>query len=253
MSATRNEHWAEALHDLLVDTEDARACRDLPEQACRTSPGNFGKILVSSFLSKLGDAIANPKTVLVWVMTSVQAPVYLLGFLVPIRESGSLIPQLAIAGVVRRLSLRKWVWVTGSLLQSFAILGIGAVAMTQTGEVAGFLIIGLIVVFSLARGLCSVAAKDVLGKTIPKGQRGQLTGWSSSAAGFAAIAVGAAFAILGEASLNATVIGGLLLAAATLWIVAAGSYAGDSRTARRDGRRAKRPDGRARKYCDPHS
>ena len=51
---------------------------------------------------------------------------------------------------------------------------------SRTARIA---IIALIIAFSLARGFCSVAAKDVLGKTIPRDRRGQLTGWSASAAG----------------------------------------------------------------------
>jgi hypothetical protein len=33
-----------------------------------------------------------------------------------------------------------------------------------------------LVVFSLSRDLTSLAGKDVLGRTIPKGERGQITG-----------------------------------------------------------------------------
>ncbi len=58
-------------------------------------------------MTKLGDTLVNPKTVLAWLITSLNAPVYLLGFLVPIRESGSLIPQLILASFVRRMSVRK--------------------------------------------------------------------------------------------------------------------------------------------------
>jgi hypothetical protein len=37
-------------------------------------------------------------------------------------------------------------------------------------------IVGLLVLFSLTRGLCSVSAKDVLGKTVSKARRGNLMG-----------------------------------------------------------------------------
>ncbi|MGA7980877.1 MAG: hypothetical protein WCA32_11705 [Chromatiaceae bacterium] len=46
------------------------------------------------------------------------------------------------------------------------------------------------VVFSLARGLCSVSAKDVLGKTVSKSRRGALMGWSAGLSGLAVLAVG---------------------------------------------------------------
>ncbi len=209
------------IYELLTNQEDARACRDIPESACHESPTNFVVLLASYFLSKLGDAIANPKTVLSWVMTSVGAPLWMLGFLVPIRESGSLIPQLVIAGYVRRLPLRKWMWVAGSVLQGLCMLGIGLVATTLTGAVAGTAILALLVAFSLARGLCSVAAKDVLGKTIPKGRRGQLTGWSAGAAGFVTVIFGGALLLAPDSADAPPLLGLALVGAALLWGLAA--------------------------------
>ena len=93
-----------------------------------------------------------------------------------------MIPQLFIGSVIRQLEVRKWVWVAGSLGQFLAIAGIGLVALNLEGAAAGWGILVLVTVFSLARGFCSVAAKDVMGKTIPKSKRGQLIGWSASAA-----------------------------------------------------------------------
>lgn len=215
---------SQSIYELLTNQEDARACRDIPASACQASPRSFMLLLFSSFLTKLGDAIANPKTVLTWVMASVQAPVWMLGFLVPIRESGSLIPQLFIAGFVRRLPVRKWVWVAGSVLQAIAILAIGGIALALEGAAAGVAILAALVAFSLARGLCSVAAKDVLGKTIPKGGRGQLNGWSASAAGLVTVAVGCAL-LLPDAGGDATRFYGFaLLGAACLWLLAAASF-----------------------------
>lgn len=219
-----NPPIAVSIYELLSNQEDARACRDIPESACRTSPTNFVVMLVSYFLTKVGDAVANPKTVLTWVMTSVQAPVWMLGFLVPIRESGSLIPQLMIAAVVRRLEVRKWVWVAGSIVQALALLGMGGVAMTFEGAAAGLGLLGLLTVFSLARGLCSVASKDVLGKTIPKGRRGQLTGWSASAAGLVTVGAGLALLTRAEPESGGRFYGFALIGGATLWILAAALY-----------------------------
>ncbi|MDX1607005.1 MAG: hypothetical protein R3202_12485, partial [Candidatus Competibacterales bacterium] len=98
-----------AVYERLVDEEDARVCKDISEDACRYVPVNFFTIIAANTLSKLGDELANPKTVLAWLFTFVAAPVWLIGFLVPIRESGSMLPQLFIAAFVRRLAVRKWV------------------------------------------------------------------------------------------------------------------------------------------------
>jgi len=215
----------ENLYQKLVNEEDARVCTDITEDACRETPGNFALLLASYFLTKLGDAVANPKTVLAWVTTTVGAPAAVVGFLVPIRESGSLIPQLFIARYVRQLDVRKWVWVIGSVVQAAAIAGLGVVAFTLSGNAAGWAIIALVVVFSLARGFCSVASKDVLGKTVPKTRRGQLTGWASSAAGLVTLVVGAVM-VLPAVQDGGPAFFALLLALAGLtWLVAAATYA----------------------------
>lgn len=56
-------------------------------------------------------------------------------------------------------------------------------ALVASGVAAGLGILSLLLVFSLARGLCSVVHKDVLGKTVPKTRRGRLAGLSATAAG----------------------------------------------------------------------
>ncbi|MCP4726429.1 MAG: MFS transporter, partial [bacterium] len=51
-----------------------------------------------------------------WLITYVNAPVFFIGLLVPIRESLSMLPQLFIAGYIRKLPRRKWTWIAGSVL-----------------------------------------------------------------------------------------------------------------------------------------
>ena len=84
-------------------------------------PGNFFLQVLTQFFTKLGDAIANPKTILAWMLSALGAPGVFTAFLVPIRESGSLIPQLVIAAYVRLQSIRKWTFVLGCLLQAVAV------------------------------------------------------------------------------------------------------------------------------------
>ncbi len=158
-------------------------------------------------------------------MASVQAPTVLIGFLVPVRESGSLIPQLLIGGWVRSLAVRKWVWVVGAVIQAVAVTGMALVAILLQGRIAGWVLIGLLVLFSLARGLSSVASKDVLGKTVPKRRRGQLTGWSASAAGLVTLGIGAVLLLPGLQASGSEMFALLLLGAAALWLFAALTYA----------------------------
>ncbi|MGD8417522.1 MAG: MFS transporter [Pseudomonadales bacterium] len=224
MKVVSRSEFAQTLYERLTNEEDARVCRDISEEACRATPGNFVLILASQCLTKLGDAVTNPKTVLAWVATSVGAPSAVLGLLVPIRESGSLIPQLVVGGLVRRLARRKWVWVAGSLLQGLAVVGMAAAASSLTGWAAGAGLLVSLTLFSLARGLCSVASKDVIGKTVPKGRRGQLTGWSASVAGVISLAIGGVFLLSALDGANVEQLAVVLLLGAATWLVAAGVY-----------------------------
>ena len=215
---------AETVYEKLTDEEDARLCLDIDDSACRESPQSFFLILSSYFLTKLGDAIASPKTTLAWLVTAVGAPPFVLGFLVPIRESGSMIPQLFIGSAIRQLPIRKWVWVSGSVAQGLCIVGVGFVALFVEGKTAGWAVLALVILFSLARGFCSVAAKDVLGKTIPKDKRGQLNGWSASGAGLLSVVLGLVLMFPAVNTAEARVIGGLLFGAGLLWMIAALVY-----------------------------
>ncbi|WP_101675718.1 MFS transporter [Alloalcanivorax mobilis] len=180
----------ERLYDLVANDEDARTCKDISEQACREVPGNFFRLIVANVLTKTGDLLINPKTVLAWLMGAVGAPSALVGVLVPIRESGSLIPQLVIGAWVRRHPVRKRFWVLGAALQGACVLGMAAAVWLWDGVAAGLAIVALLALFSLSRGFCSVAMKDVQGKTIPKSRRGRLTGLAATFSGLVTLAVG---------------------------------------------------------------
>lgn len=214
-----------ALHDLLSGDEDARACRDISDRQCQEQPRNFGVHLVALSLTKIGDGLADAKLVLSWLLDALGAPALAVSMLVPVRESLSLLPQLAVAGWMRAHAVRKWFWVGGSAAQATCLLGMAAVAWHLDGALAGWTIIALLAVFSLARGVCSVASKDVLGKTIAKQRRGTLTGYASTAAGLAVIALGLALQLEPGGDRGVEFFVGLLVVAAALWFVAAGVYA----------------------------
>lgn len=173
----------ERLYDLVANDDDARVCAALPEQACRVVPGNFFLILASLVLTKLGDLLISPKIVLTWLMGAVGAPAALTALLVPIRESGSMLPQLLLGAWVRQRAVRKSYWVAGSILQGACVALMAWLVWRYDGLVAGVGLVLALVMFSLARGLCSVAIKDVQGKTIPKARRGRLSGIAGTVAG----------------------------------------------------------------------
>lgn len=208
---------------LLNNEEDARACRDIPESACREIPRNSLLMLVSQTLTTLGDLLINPKTVLAWLMGAVGAS-WLVAWLVPIRESLSMLPQIMIGAWVRRKPIRKYFWVVGSLGQGVGVLGMAASVWWLRGFEAGISILVCLVIFSLARGFCSVAQKDVLGKTIPKGKRGRLTGIAATISGVVVVLLSLTlFRNQVEPSLMYYV--ALLLAASFLWLVAGWIFA----------------------------
>jgi MFS family permease len=212
------------IYSFLVQEEDARVCKDIPPESCTNVPANFFKIGASHTFTKLADELASAKTVLPWLLGSLGAPLFWVGFLVPIRESGSLLPQLLIASAVRSQPIRKKVWILGGILQALALGGMAITAFFLRGWIAGVAIVGLLVAFSLARGLTSVASKDVTGKTIPKTRRGRLTGFTTALAGALTLALGAllAFTVPGEPAPE--VIAVILLAAAGLWVLASAVY-----------------------------
>lgn len=214
----------EALYALVAEDEDARSCRDLDESACHSVPRNFFVYLATSTLTKLGDALSSPKTVLAWVMAAVGAPTAMVALLVPIRESGSMLPQLLLGGAIRGRPLRKPIWLLGSLLQAAAVLGCAAAAAWLTGAVAGAVILACVVVFALARSLNSIASKDLVGKTIPKGRRGRLGGYAAGVSGLLTLGVGVWFAA-GEGGQDSPLFYAALLAGAgLLWLLAAALF-----------------------------
>lgn len=213
---------AERIYRHVADEEDVRVCKDISDDACQVVPGNFLKIFIAQLLTKIGDALTSSRVVLPWLMNSLGIPSFFSGLVVPIRESGSLIPQLFIGGWVRGYTIRKWFYVLGCLLQAGAVALMVVIALTLNGTIAGWCLIAALILFSLARGLCSVASKDVIGKTIPKTRRGRLNGTSASAAGMITVAVGAVLIVTQQRS--AIPVPLLLVLASIIWIFAAAIY-----------------------------
>ena len=205
-----------AFQSIVIDDE-GRVCADIPESACQQEPGNFFKHVGSLTLTKSADGLVDPKLVLSWLMASLGAPMALIGLLVPVREAGALLPQLVTAGFLRRLPRRKWAWAAGSVVQGLAAAAIGIIAISLTGAAAGWAIVLALAILALARSVCSVCYKDVLGKTVDKSRRGTATGLAGSIAAATTIvfALTLSFQLIDRMLL---VTGGLFLAGAA-WIV----------------------------------
>jgi len=210
----------EDLYGVLTGDDEGRVCRDIPEAACDEQPGNFSAHLFSLALTKIGDGLSDPKIILAWLLQALGAPAFMAGFLVPIREAGALLPQLFIAAYIRSLRRRKFVWAAGSAVQGAAVLGMGVSGLFLKGAWAGISILVLLAVFALARSACSVAYKDVLGKTVTKSARGTVTGTANSLAAGAVLLFGVTLAS-GFLERSFTAVLGALFLAGLLWLTAA--------------------------------
>lgn len=210
------------LYELVTDDgADADLSAGIGAEAAEHVPVNFGRQVIASVASKTGDQFSKPGLILTWLLTALGAPSITIGLLVPIREAGSLLPQLVVANFIRQREIRKTFWVVGSLLEGVAVLGMGLVALFLKGALAGWSVVGLLVLFSLARGVCSISSKDLLGKTIPKTRRGRLGGLASSISGWIAVGVAVFFIFNKAQELPVSLFAGLLFAAGILWFLGA--------------------------------
>lgn len=210
----------ETVYEILTGEDEGRVCRDIPETACKEQPRNFLTHMFSLSATKIGDGLADPKLVLSWLLGALGAPSTVIGWLVPVREAGALLPQLFTSATIRSMPQRKWAWSVGSLGQGLAVLGMAAAALTLEGAAAGWTIVGLLALFAISRSVCSVSYKDVLGKTISKATRGTVTGSAGTVAAAFVLLFGAALSV-GLLPRTVDVIAIVLLVAGMLWIASA--------------------------------
>jgi len=219
MSAEPKE-LEEQVFELLADTDGNGG---LSERQAAAESGNFLRHAISLSLSKSADGLIDPKLVLSWLLTTLGAPAFWIGLLVPVREAGALLPQLFTAERIHAMTRRKRAWATGSILQGGAAAGIGIAGLTLDGAAAGVVVVALLAALAIARSVCSVSYKDVLGKTVGKTRRGTVTGLAGSISS-AAIVVLALALMSGVADRQVLVIAAIVLASG-LWLAAGALFA----------------------------
>lgn len=205
---------ADRLYETVTDAEGRDEGR---------APRNFAIHFLSLTATKISDGLIDPKLVLAWLLNALGAPGYLIGVLVPIREAGALLPQLALARWIERRRQRKWVWAAGSALQGIAALGIAASALLLEGAVAGWAIVGALAVLACARSACSASFKDVLSRTVPKGTRGTVSGSAGTVAAIAVLGFAAALGF-GVIPREPGWIAGAIALAGALWLAGAALF-----------------------------
>ncbi|MGY0563955.1 MAG: MFS transporter permease, partial [Paraglaciecola chathamensis] len=157
----------------------------------------FIRLVVISTMTKLADILISAKTTLPWIMTSMGAPSWMISLLVPIRESGSLIPQLPLKRRIQHFVRRERVWRLGVLVQALAILAMVPSVALLGSFGAGLSMLILLLILSLGRAICSLTMKDMEGVLIEKGRRGKLVGIASGLSGLLSL-ISAGVLILGK-------------------------------------------------------
>jgi MFS family permease len=196
-----------------------KPAEDLDGKAARAEARNGLRHVTSLSMTKVADGLIDPKLVLAWLMTALGAPAVFAGALVPIREAGSLLPQVPLAALLQRVARRKWIWVWGSVGQGAAAAAIALSSVTLQGMAAGFAICAALAMLALSRAACSVSYKDILGRTVGKSRRGSVTGLAGSVASVGVL-VFAGLLMSGLLEQRLIVTAALVLAAA-LWALAA--------------------------------
>ena len=198
----------------------------LPSEVRPYVASNGMRIVSANALQSSGDQMVNASTVLPWLFATLGVPAALTGLLVPIREAGSMLPQAFITPLVLRTSYRKWVFIVGALTQAVSVGAMALIAALAEGLTAGISILSALIVFSLGRCLSSIASKDVQGRTVPKGERGQINGLATTAAGLVAITLGLGIRIYGGQDLSNVALAWFLAMGAALWIGVSLVYTG---------------------------
>jgi len=152
------------------------------------------RIITALILSKLTDILLSAKTTLPTLLNALGAPSWMLGFLVPLREAGALLPQAAISAWLISKRSRRVPWVVSMLIQVFFILLMILVPLIVLplfmnkasqfyASLSGFIVLTSLVGLSLARAMTSLTMKDIQGKHLDKGTRGNAVGIASTIAG----------------------------------------------------------------------
>jgi len=199
---------------------------EMPTEARKHVASNGLRLVSANALQSSGDQMVNAATVLPWLFATLGVPPALTGLLVPIRESGSMLPQVFLTPLILRARYRKWVFITGALVQAVAVGAMAFIAALAEGLAAGVSILVALAVFSLGRCLTSISSKDVQGRTVPKGERGQINGLATTAAGIVAITLGLAIRFFGGADLSSTQLAWLLATGAAMWVGVSLVYTG---------------------------
>jgi hypothetical protein len=205
--------WAGKLFTKISGSSDDAS--DLSDVAHKAEAPNALRHIASLSMTKVADGLIDPKLMLSWLLTALGAPAVFAGALVPIRESGALLPQMILASWVQGMERRKWAWVIGSAGQGLFAALIVLAALTLDGAAAGYAICAALAGLALCRAACSVSYKDILGKTVGQSRRGAITGTAGSVASAGVVVL--ALLLMSGLFQNKGVVVAAIALAACLW------------------------------------
>jgi hypothetical protein len=146
--------WQRRLYRWLTDAEgEERSCAAISDEACREAPRSFTLNAANGACTKLAEQLASPGLVLAWLLDAIGAPVAMTGWLEPLRQGGSLLPQLAVSAQIRSRPIRKLFWTAAGLTQAVALTAMAAAALGFQGAAAGYAVLAALAIFSLASGV----------------------------------------------------------------------------------------------------
>ena len=212
---------SEEFYEFLTEDSETRTCEAIPDSQCSSIPKNFTLNVLNGSLTKLAEKLISPGLTLPWILSFLGAPLFLIGMLVPIKDVGSLLPQLLISGKLRAKPKRKPYWVGAGLTQGFCLL-LSAVLLYTLDDslIISYGIVALLLLFSIASGVGSVSFKDVTGKTVPKGKRGQMLSYRSTIGGALALVAGGILVFILKDQESKWLYSSLFAIAGLLWIAA---------------------------------
>ncbi len=211
----------EQFYDFLTEEDEPKACEAIPDEACTNVPKNFTLNVANGTLTKLAEKIISPNLTLAWIMDYLGASSALVGALVPVKDAGSLLPQLIVSGKIRAYQIRKSFWVAAAVIQGVCWLLASLLIFFYTGNFITWVLLGLLAIFSLASGVGSISFKDVIAKTIPKTTRGQMLSYRSTFGGLLGLIAGVLLVFVIKSDADQTIYASLFLVASVLWLVAA--------------------------------
>lgn len=175
------------------------------------------KLIAALSANKLADILISAKTTLPALLISLGAPVWMIGWLVPIRESGALLPQAVIGILLRKIRARHTVWRVGIIIQVLAVLAMFLAGLVLEQAKAGWVVLAALVILSLGRSICSLTVKDIEADIAQKGERGDLIGKASTLSGILTLLVAVPMVFFQESLGIAAILGLVLTAAAAFF------------------------------------